>query len=142
MNITPSSVAFSEAIRRTDELLCPAYVPLAARLVARSATEGQVSYRLRYRSWQLIVRLRSSRTNDPDSPAEFSCRIVGSTLFGIIHDAIPGIDAGASVVGPLLLGTPRFEGAAESMSEVCHRVIHRSDVQRAIRRGAPWPQVT
>lgn len=138
----PESAAFREAIRRADELLNPAYVPLAALLVARSASEGQVTYLLRYRSWHLVVQLRARHASDPESPTDFSCRIVGSTMLSAIHDAIPGFEAGAPLLGPVLLGTPRFEGAAESMSEVCHRVIHRSDVQRAIRRGATWPQAS
>jgi hypothetical protein len=138
----PKSATFREAIRRADELLRPAYVPLDARLIEKSITSGMVTYRLRYRSWDLVVRFRARQPDDPDSATEFSCRLIGPSVLDAIHDAIPRIEAGAKVVGPVLLGCPRYEGTAEGMAEVYHRVIHRPDVQRAIRSDATWPLIS
>lgn len=139
MTSTPRAAAFGMAVRRADELFADGYAPLGARLLARSVAGGTVTYQLAYRSWRLVIRLNPRRRNDPDSPTEFSCRLVGRSGVDAVHDAMPFTEPGSPIVEPVRLGARNFEGVAECMAEVYHRVIHRPDVQRAIRRDLRWP---
>lgn len=129
--------ALAPVIERADMLLSPAYRPLAAPLIERVVTPLEARYRLRYRSWDLLVSFQA--VGWPRARIVFTCRLVGSGVLAALHDALPGVRPGSTLVGPVSLGSERFAGPVEAMGEVYARVVHRPDVQRRIRRGEPWP---
>jgi len=139
MTRMPNPPKFREAVRQADALFALGYPPLGARLVGRRIEDGEVVYGLAYRAWRLVVRLHRRRRAHGDTEVVFSCRMVRSSFVDSFRNALPWTDDGSSVIEPVLIGSRDFEGVVECMAEAYHRIIHRGDVQRSIRRDPTWP---
>ncbi len=131
------NLAFRRAIAETDHLLRDGYVPLGATVDLREVGARTAIYRLRYRSWWLEIALRARATPLTTLATEFTCTMVRRGRLGRFSRAATRTGLVGRIVGPVLLGSPSYEGCAEALAAVYDKVIHKRSVQRALRRTGP-----
>jgi hypothetical protein len=140
MSDVQQKYGLQRAIDDAVAFLDPEYRPLGARMVSMRRSPGDFIVDLDDRASLIRVRLFATAAGDLRGQVAFSCEIRPASL-AAIRALLPHGIGWQTVLGPVVLGREPYEDVEGALAEAYQRIVHRKDVQAAIRRDPHWHSI-